>query len=179
MREQRIEDWLTSKLSEAGFLHLKINVMGRRGWPDHFYFGFGRVFLIEYKAPGEKPRPLQDYVIRQLLKRFIKVFVVDTLEAARELLDIIIGLTRPVGAPVNVGNVTSVMELNEVPGDTPIIICDGIAEYEVIGVGMEIKQGRVVLLIGNPIAMAAEQTKGAMEYGRSLNQGEVGPRTDN
>src|SRR5690606_18510015 len=125
MREQRIEDWLTSRLTKEGFLHLKLNVMGRRGCPDHLYFGGGRVFIVEYKAPGEKPRPLQDYVIRSLLKRFIKVFVVDTLEGARELFDYIIGLTRPVGVPVRACDVSEILANNPIPTDTHFIVSDG------------------------------------------------------
>lgn len=48
---------------------LKLSVVGRRGWPDRMIMWQGEhVLFVEFKRPGEEPRPLQAYV-HQLLRR--------------------------------------------------------------------------------------------------------------
>lgn len=45
----------------------KLNGMGNRNWPDRmFLFPGARVLLIEFKQPGEKPRPAQAWFFDQL-----------------------------------------------------------------------------------------------------------------
>ena len=64
---------------------LKLNVVGRRGWPDRMILWQGEhVLFIEFKRPGEEARPLQSY-IHQVLRRMgfsIAVFE-DTMEALK------------------------------------------------------------------------------------------------
>lgn len=48
-------------------MRVKLNLQGRRGWPDQEYFiPGGRPFLIEFKAEGEEPRALQSHIHRKL-----------------------------------------------------------------------------------------------------------------
>lgn len=63
--ERDVADWW----EERGYLHLKVVIWGRAGWPDHFFFGpRGRMKMIEFKKPGDEPTPLQDH-IHSLLRR--------------------------------------------------------------------------------------------------------------
>jgi hypothetical protein len=51
-------------------MRLKLRLLGWAGWPDQMYFNMhGRVLFIEYKAPGQAPRPAQIHV-HHLLQRY-------------------------------------------------------------------------------------------------------------
>lgn len=68
VREKPAED-KTNKWYDAKYpgLRTKLNLQGRRGWPDQCYWiAGGRPFLIEFKAEGEDPRKLQAYIHEQL-----------------------------------------------------------------------------------------------------------------
>jgi hypothetical protein len=70
---------------------LKLNVKGRRGWPDRiFLIPGGCPLFIEFKKPGEKPEPLQEFIHGNLRAAGYRVSVVDNyadgvaaVEAAR------------------------------------------------------------------------------------------------
>lgn len=48
---------------ENGWFTLKINVIGKRGFPDHLFFAAPRVLvLMEFKRPGSKLDQLQKWV---------------------------------------------------------------------------------------------------------------------
>lgn len=69
------------------WLHLKINVLGNRGWPDHFFFGYPKILvMIEFKAPGHKPKPHQERVHRLLRMVGWPVYVVHTKEQGIRIL---------------------------------------------------------------------------------------------
>lgn len=75
--------------ADRGVIHLKMNLQGRRGWPDDWFFfsvASGGVLIIEFKAPGEDPNELQAHTIRQLLKRGYDVHVVDDPEVGKQLI---------------------------------------------------------------------------------------------
>lgn len=68
-------------------LQTKLNLRGRNGWPDRcFWLPGGRPLLHEYKLPGEAPRPLQEYTIRQLRERGYDVEVHTSYEEATEAI---------------------------------------------------------------------------------------------
>lgn len=68
--------------------HLKLNVQGNRGVPDHLYLGSGaRLMFIEFKRPGEAPRKLQVYWHKLLRRLGFHVSVVDNEEAGRQVID--------------------------------------------------------------------------------------------
>lgn len=55
--------------------------LGQDGWPDRMLLGpAGQVAFCELKRPGEKPEPLQVYVMHQLRERGFFVEVVDSSE---------------------------------------------------------------------------------------------------
>ncbi len=71
-----IEGWLNVKLDRAA-----------RGWPDRAFFGYaGVVWLVEFKLPGERPRPQQAALHRRLLDRGHPVSVVQSVEQFEQSL---------------------------------------------------------------------------------------------
>ena len=88
MREKVIERKLIQAVRQCGGLALKFVSPGFNGVPDRLLlFMGGKVAFVEVKAPGEKPRPLQEHRLEQLRRMGFPVFVVDSEEAIREMLD--------------------------------------------------------------------------------------------
>jgi len=77
-----LENVVETKIHEYaeanGCLSLKLNVMGRRGWPDRLFIAPGpHVLFMEVKRLGEKPRKLQEYIHNVLRKFGCSVELVD------------------------------------------------------------------------------------------------------
>lgn len=71
----------TCRAAEAnGWIIRKLQWVGRRAAPDRFFAKDGRVVLVEFKRPGEKPRPDQVREIRKLRDAGVEVRVIDNLE---------------------------------------------------------------------------------------------------
>jgi hypothetical protein len=85
--EHKVCQWADAAKIE----HLKLNVQGKRGFPDRIFFiPGGHPLLIEFKRAGEKTRALQDYRHAKLRAAGYRVVVADNiavgiaaLEAAR------------------------------------------------------------------------------------------------
>lgn len=90
--ESRIERKATEYAKSLGMLTLKLNVKGQAGWPDHIYIWNGHTWYVEYKAPGQKPRPLQAYIHQQLRDRHAVIRVVDNLIDARSIINALYSL---------------------------------------------------------------------------------------
>jgi hypothetical protein len=81
--EQDVVDWWEA---QDGVV-VKLNLLGRRGWPDRVFLDYGgRAVFIEFKRVKEEARPLQDYIHRLLIKRGFEVYVCHTFERAVEVL---------------------------------------------------------------------------------------------
>lgn len=52
-----------------------------------FYLGFGRIFIVEFKAPGKKLTPLQEEEINELLKLGCDVEVHDDVQEFKTAFD--------------------------------------------------------------------------------------------
>ncbi len=77
MRESEIEKKITQAVKARKGLCIKW-ISTTNGWPDRIVlFPAGRVGFIEVKAPGRKPRPLQESRHRLLRKMGFKVYVID------------------------------------------------------------------------------------------------------
>lgn len=88
MREKDIERYLCKLVSERGGLAIKQARTGVAGFPDRLVLTpNGKVFFVELKAPGEKPRKLQLHRISQLKNLNFNVYVVDSYDSAREVVD--------------------------------------------------------------------------------------------
>lgn len=87
MRESFIEEKLTKAVRQNGGVCWKFTSPGTAGVPDRIILmPEGRIAFVEVKAPGEKPRPLQQSRHR-LLRRFgFKVYVLDALEDIEKII---------------------------------------------------------------------------------------------
>jgi hypothetical protein len=66
---------------KMGWLHRKVVYQNRSGAPDDWFFGHnGRLIIIEFKKPGERPEPHQWREIRRLRRRGFDVRVIDNVE---------------------------------------------------------------------------------------------------
>jgi hypothetical protein len=64
---------------------LKMNLQGRRGWPDRLVlWSGGNMVFIEFKRPGEDPRKLQEHVHGILRRAGFAVLVHDIAKEALE-----------------------------------------------------------------------------------------------
>ena len=85
MRERLIEKHVCEVARQRGFLvHPKAGA-GRRGWPDRTFTTPERIILVEFKAAGRKPTPLQTHIYRQLKAQGYDVHVIDSVEAGTAL----------------------------------------------------------------------------------------------
>lgn len=87
-RESSVERRLTALVERMGGLSFKWVSPGRRGVPDRIIvMPGGRVYLVEVKRPGGRPRADQLAVHRRIEKRGVSVYVVDDADAfARDVL---------------------------------------------------------------------------------------------
>ena len=85
--ESALEKKLTAHAVSLGVLTLKLNVVGRRGWPDRVFLYHGNVLFVELKRAGEKPEPLQEWTHQQLRNHGFEVFVIDDLVKGMVILE--------------------------------------------------------------------------------------------
>jgi hypothetical protein len=83
--EARIERYLVAVVKHHGGFALKLNLIGRRGWPDRLVLiPGGHCCFVELKRPGARPRKLQERV-HQLLRRLgFNVVVLDSEDKVDE-----------------------------------------------------------------------------------------------
>lgn len=88
MREKVIERKLKEAVCRSGGLALKFVSPGLDGVPDRLLlFHGGRMAFCEVKAPGKKPRPLQERRIGQLRTLGFRVYVVDDANEIGGIVD--------------------------------------------------------------------------------------------
>ena len=88
MKEATIERKLVSAAKLRGGICPKWVAPGFDGVPDRLVFLPGRHFaMVEVKAPGEKPRPLQVSVHRILERLGFHTYVLDGTEQIKAILD--------------------------------------------------------------------------------------------
>ena len=80
MREQHIEAVLKARVESLGGICWKLVCPGVVGVPDRMCLMGSRVVFVEVKAPGEKPRPIQNRRIQQLRDLGFQVIVLDDLD---------------------------------------------------------------------------------------------------
>ncbi len=92
MREKYIESRLVSEVKKRGGICPKWVSPSFDGVPDRLVFLPGRHFgMVETKACGKKPRPLQVSRHKLLKKLGFKVYVLDAIEDIGGMLDEIQG----------------------------------------------------------------------------------------
>jgi len=74
--ESKIEKDVVKWAETVNILVVKMNLLGRRGWPDRlFVLPNGGILWVEFKRPGKTPEDLQDYVHRKLREHRQDVYV--------------------------------------------------------------------------------------------------------
>lgn len=86
--EKYIEDTVTKAAEAEGWLVMSITWRGETGAPDRLFLKDGDHIWIEFKSPGESPRADQVRAHKKLRDRGAEVFVVDTVEAGKKVLEI-------------------------------------------------------------------------------------------
>ena len=86
MLENVIERRLVNAVKESGGVCLKFTSPGNAGVPDRICLREGRVVFVECKAPGKKPRPVQELMMTRLRKLGFKCFVLDSVEGIDEIV---------------------------------------------------------------------------------------------
>lgn len=86
--ESRIERRLAVSVKKMGGMAVKFVSPGLDGVPDRIVLLPGRkIAFVELKAPGKKPRPLQQKRMEQLKGLGFPVYVVDGVEQIGGVLD--------------------------------------------------------------------------------------------
>lgn len=88
MRENEIERYLNLKVKSMCGLSIKMNSASMKGLPDRMILiPRGKIYFVELKAPGKKPRPLQKAVHSMLNSMGFKILVIDTKEKVGEFIN--------------------------------------------------------------------------------------------
>ena len=88
MRESAIERRLVTEAIKRGGFAPKFVSPGLDGVPDRLLLlPGGKLAFVEVKAPGKKPRPLQEKRMRQFMSLGFPVFVIDGVEQIGGVLD--------------------------------------------------------------------------------------------
>ena len=88
-KESKIERFFVQGCKKNGWLCLKFLSPSMTGLPDRIILmPQGRIFFAELKAPGKRPRALQQAVHNQLRKLGFSVCVIDSIETANTYLDV-------------------------------------------------------------------------------------------
>lgn len=87
MEESRLERRLKKAIENLDGVALKLTVPNKRGMPDRMILlPGGRIYFVEMKAPGEKPRLLQRKRAKQLKALGFSVYCLDSDEAIDNFL---------------------------------------------------------------------------------------------
>ena len=88
MTENTVEGYLRKKVRAVRGKCYKFVCPGHVGAPDRIcIFPGGRVYFVETKAPGGKPRPSQLAFHRELVELGVTVRVIDTREKVRAFVE--------------------------------------------------------------------------------------------
>lgn len=81
--EKDVERYFTEQGNAYGAWIVKLNCPGNAGMPDRLViFPDGEIAFVEIKAPGQRPRPLQERVFKRLERHHHPVAIIDSFEAA-------------------------------------------------------------------------------------------------
>ena len=87
MLEKDIEKKVKAYAKSKGWLVFKFSSPAHRGVPDGMFIRDGRVFFIEFKQLGKKATKLQQITIDKIICEDIKVFVCDSVEQGKGIVD--------------------------------------------------------------------------------------------
>lgn len=64
--ESKIQARIIKRLEAQGYYVVKLILTNKNGIPDLLLLKDGKASFVEVKRPGEKPRPLQEYRMKEL-----------------------------------------------------------------------------------------------------------------
>lgn len=64
--ESAIQRKIIKRYEADGYIVVKINLCNKTGFPDLMLLKDGKATFVEVKRPGCKPRPLQEYRLKEL-----------------------------------------------------------------------------------------------------------------
>lgn len=85
MSEKTIEQALKNAIQADGGICWKLTCPGVDGVPDRICLKAGRALFVEVKAPGKKPRPLQQRRMNQLREQGFTCLVIDSMHQIEEV----------------------------------------------------------------------------------------------
>lgn len=88
IRERDIEFNVNRYAHQTGWVGYKFSSPQHAGVPDRLYIKNGKTIYIEFKAPGKKPRKLQEKVFEDMRRHGALVFVVDDIDEGKAVLDV-------------------------------------------------------------------------------------------
>lgn len=71
--ERDIQAKIIKRYQKQGYMVVKVILTNKDGFPDLMLLKDGRASFIEVKRPNEKPRPLQEYRIKELRENGFEV----------------------------------------------------------------------------------------------------------
>lgn len=74
--ESAIQARIIKRYEAEGYLVVKLSLTNKNGFPDLMLLKDGKATFVEVKRPGQKPRPLQEYRIKELHNAGFEAFVV-------------------------------------------------------------------------------------------------------
>lgn len=85
--ESKVEREVVKWWEGRGGMQIKLNLMGRRGYPDRLFLKErGCPIFIEFKREGKEVRPLQNYMHNRLRKLGYEVYVCYESSTAKAIL---------------------------------------------------------------------------------------------
>lgn len=88
MQEANVEKYLIRYVKDKGGLCLKFISASMRGLPDRIVIlPQEKIFFVELKAKGKKPRPEQKRVHKLFSSLGVKVYTADSKEKVRSVVD--------------------------------------------------------------------------------------------
>lgn len=88
MSEKEIENYLVRKIKNKKGIAYKFTSPGNSGVPDRLcLLPNGKIFFVELKSLGKKPRALQVNQIRKITNLGQRVYVVDSKEMVDRVLE--------------------------------------------------------------------------------------------
>ena len=87
MLEKEIEKRVCEYAKSRGWQPYKFTSPSHAGVCDRIMVGVGKVLWVEFKAPGKKPTPLQKRHHELLASLNHRVYVVDSVDLGKEIID--------------------------------------------------------------------------------------------
>lgn len=87
MLEKDIESRVCRHAKDSGALVYKFSSPANAGVCDRIFIHNGNVWFVEFKRKGLKPTPLQSRHHQELAKQGIAVYVIDSVETGKEIVD--------------------------------------------------------------------------------------------